>query len=797
MPQDEKIVPKKALLQKYRDFLEQYKVIYVQAHTGWGKTSVIANGFAKTQMGCDIINGGQEDFSEALRNLSKPLCIVDDMHRLKTTVLQNELVQGIIHSPPEQRFILLSRIPIPGYLRPFELTGQLLQRNSDDLKLTAAEIGDLLLRMNISFNSDTPLLMLEAVGGYPLRIKMLALHMARGESLNQQLYEVIKQELFSWYDIHLMETWSDNVKNALLYLAPFERFDTGLVLMLVGSLDIKKTMGEIMDTSGFLQYDTVKREYFFLDIFHEYLVSRQQLLWSEEKRNRNDENAGLYFELTGDVMQALKCYSRAGFSEKVAELLIQDTRDSIGFIQYHNTREYYLSLSREQILSSPELITAMSMISSLWCRREESNEWLKCLKDYAGQKNLSEKKRINAEEWLFHLRLSLPHLTQHDFSKTLEEARKQCQKRHLVIPQIDVTGGQPGILNGRRDLIELTRMDPAYFRRLEKTLNVVMGAGGKGLVEIIQGEILFEKWKDANSTEALMLLTAGIRKAEVTDNLFLRFAGAATMAKIFLAQGKSAMAMDYLKSFNRHIPEHPKLLKKNLQAILTQMAMCTGAAGEVEEWMEEEAPDEQQPLYIAYGHCYMVKARGYLRQGRNANALTLLTDMRNYCIEYHRIRGIIETELLLAITFYRLGEEEKWQRCFKNAVEKAAKYDDIRVISAEGAAVFPLAEQMLEKCDIGTEQYRKRLMETIREQAVYYPGYLKSTRGTGETLRENERKILRLVAQGLNNEEIGKLLGLSLNTIKTYLKNMYHKLGVKNRVECSKKAAELFGNWEN
>lgn len=59
---------------------------------------------------------------------------------------------------------------------------------------------------------------------------------------------------------------------------------------------------------------------------------------------------------------------------------------------------------------------------------------------------------------------------------------------------------------------------------------------------------------------------------------------------------------------------------------------------------------------------------------------------------------------------------------------------------------------------------------------------------TGLTRREYE--VLRLVAQGRTNPEIGEALGLARNTVKTYLQTALHKLGARNRVEAIGKASE-------
>ena len=48
-------------------------------------------------------------------------------------------------------------------------------------------------------------------------------------------------------------------------------------------------------------------------------------------------------------------------------------------------------------------------------------------------------------------------------------------------------------------------------------------------------------------------------------------------------------------------------------------------------------------------------------------------------------------------------------------------------------------------------------------------------------LTERERQVMRLVAQGLANKEVGRHLGVSEGTVKIHLHKIYEKLGVANR----------------
>lgn len=60
----------------------------------------------------------------------------------------------------------------------------------------------------------------------------------------------------------------------------------------------------------------------------------------------------------------------------------------------------------------------------------------------------------------------------------------------------------------------------------------------------------------------------------------------------------------------------------------------------------------------------------------------------------------------------------------------------------------------------------------------------------GLTGREHE--LFGTLAQGLTNAQIAKKVGVSLNTVKFHLKNLYEKLGVSNRAQ----AVAYYLKWE-
>ena len=55
-------------------------------------------------------------------------------------------------------------------------------------------------------------------------------------------------------------------------------------------------------------------------------------------------------------------------------------------------------------------------------------------------------------------------------------------------------------------------------------------------------------------------------------------------------------------------------------------------------------------------------------------------------------------------------------------------------------------------------------------------------------LNQKELMVLELLSSGMTNEQIANELFLSTNTVKMYLKKIFEKLGVNNRVQAAVKA---------
>jgi len=71
----------------------------------------------------------------------------------------------------------------------------------------------------------------------------------------------------------------------------------------------------------------------------------------------------------------------------------------------------------------------------------------------------------------------------------------------------------------------------------------------------------------------------------------------------------------------------------------------------------------------------------------------------------------------------------------------------------------------------------------IERFACQLPGGAGAREESGQALSESELAVLRLLPTYLTNQEIAASLFLSVNTVKTHLRSVYHKLGVTSRRE--------------
>jgi DNA-binding NarL/FixJ family response regulator len=93
-----------------------------------------------------------------------------------------------------------------------------------------------------------------------------------------------------------------------------------------------------------------------------------------------------------------------------------------------------------------------------------------------------------------------------------------------------------------------------------------------------------------------------------------------------------------------------------------------------------------------------------------------------------------------------------------------------------------------------TDDVRAALRYTATGRTVLPAGWQRAADphpGGNGGLSPRHRQILALIAEGRRNQEIARDLNLSPNTIKFHVREMYARMGVRNRVEAANQHAQM------
>ncbi|NBE84710.1 AAA family ATPase [Micromonospora sp. NEAU-HG-1] len=147
----------------------------------------------------------------------------------------------------------------------------------------------------------------------------------------------------------------------------------------------------------------------------------------------------------------------------------------------------------------------------------------------------------------------------------------------------------------------------------------------------------------------------------------------------------------------------------------------------------------------------------------------------------------LDAGVLAALLARRAGDERRAGRLLERALELAEPDGYRRVFTrAEPGARDLLAAHL----DSGTA-YWPTVSDLVRAQESADRPDPASGRALEEPLTERELTILRYLQSILSNVEIAGELSLSVNTVKTHVRNIYRKLDATRRREAVRRAREL------
>lgn len=203
-----------------------------------------------------------------------------------------------------------------------------------------------------------------------------------------------------------------------------------------------------------------------------------------------------------------------------------------------------------------------------------------------------------------------------------------------------------------------------------------------------------------------------------------------------------------------------------------------------------------EAAHLAEAHTLPLSlARVRLAQGDPAAALAVFAPLRHQA----EARGWPDVRLrvlvLEALAQPALGAQGEALQCLGHALAAAEPWGFIRTFVDEGAPMAQLLSAAAAR-EI-SPAYASKLQAIIAAEARAAASHPLAPvdEAMVEPLSERELEVLRLIARGISNQEIGQRLFLALDTIKGHNRRLFDKLHVQRRTEAVARARELGLLW--
>jgi len=192
---------------------------------------------------------------------------------------------------------------------------------------------------------------------------------------------------------------------------------------------------------------------------------------------------------------------------------------------------------------------------------------------------------------------------------------------------------------------------------------------------------------------------------------------------------------------------------------------------------DEPAPER----YIEYA----TYSRVLIFQHKERQALFLLDKLLEEFRKGGRNGRILEILIWKALAFLGLSEQQKAFQILTEAINIGKPENYIFSFVEAGSELISII-QMFPQSD-----YRDKLLAAFSSKADDSLKIEPASDALVEELNEREIEVLRGMAAGNSNQEIGNQLYLSVNTIRWYASQIYLKLEVNSRAAAVAKAIEL------
>jgi LuxR family maltose regulon positive regulatory protein len=739
--------------------------------------------------------------------------VLDDYHLVRNQAIHQWLGFLVDHQPTQLHVIVATREDPPLPLSKLRGRGQLSEIRQADLQFTVEEAAGFFSEtMEMDLTTSEVVALHRRTEGWIAGLQLAATSLRGRHDISQavQSFAGSNRYILDYLMDQVFEQQAASVQDFLLKTAVLDRLTPSLCDDVIARTDSATTLLALEKSNLFLiRLDESQNWYRYHRLFAELLRHRLQVTGTRELIRSLHGRASAWFERQGQLAEAIEHALRGEDWGRAARLLRAEAAEFSKRGEITTLLRYFRSLPEELVRADELLAHEYGWALILTDQLEAGEELVAAAEAASGDDPAMPGNVAAARAYIARARGDNQAAVRLSEQALALLPRESHATRGIVALNLGITrwfmgqlpecervlaeAARATLASGNRyahfaALVFQSRTEAARGRlRAAATIGRRIIAEGPelpvtSLAHIDLAKTLYE-WNDLEP--AAEHLEQGLSLAQRSSISEYQVTGYMLLGLVRQVQGHQVAAREARAQAWTVAERADVSLTARAQALAYEILVLL-AAGEVEEAaaLVDRLPSadhpEPAPTMLL---TLLARARLLLAQGELAAAADVLAAQRALVKRSGWTSALIQTLALQALAARTRDEQAA---LLGGALAAAAQEGYVRSLLDGGA---PMQQLLWELAAIGRlPAYGERLLGLI---GTPMSGEPTADAGAAAGLTERELEVLRLLAAGRTNREIAQALYISINTVKSHLKNVYAKLEVGNRRQAVSRATHL------